>query len=1121
MSKLFLTVALLTCLINSNVFSQTSWSPLQYDSLFQVAHDPGTSQHNQLEALLAFMTAPSLASQYDSLLTLSQTAVLLAQQLETPGLLARALESQGNALFSLTRFKEALPIYQQGLEAAQQTTDTSLIGTLIRSLGSAEYETGSYAAAESHLLQAKALHMALKDDKAVAKSLGTMLNLYNDTGRYDEAITAGKQALALFQDSSMISGVLGNLSNPFIYTGQYDSALMYTQRALEIQQALKDTGRQAVSYATLGNISLVNGDLETALTYHQLASVYYETVGKIQGVALSQANMGYIHLQQADYQKALVNFQKASKVFEEQENPSYQSSCLVGIGEAYFYTERYEEALTYFQKALALRENLNMQYGIAEVLGKIGITYSDLEKAEESLAAYQRALSISKSIGDKKSMATNMAYIGSLYKKQGKPDKALSYFEESLTIREEYPVGYGMATILAEMAEIYLAQGKMKAARRVAEKGLVISKESRDLRSQNNFARILYQTYKALNDPKNALAMNELYHELQDSLDREENQQAIFKYEYEQKALEDSIQNLQELQETELAFQKKLSQRNTFLFAALALLGLGVLGFLFFRNQQKIRLREQELSLQEERAEQAQLRELDNLKNRFFTNISHEFRTPLTVILGMADQLPAPQDQERSLIRRNGRRLLRLINQLLDLARLESHELRFQWVQGDIVGYLRYLTESFQSLAEERKIQLSVYTEVEKIIMDYDAEKVQDIVYNLLSNALKFTTEGEKIVMYIGQEVKEDQAYMRCMVQDTGSGIPSGELPFIFDRFYQGSASSNETSTGVGLALVKGLLEKMGGDISVESKVGNGAVFTFTLPIIQRADTPAAFAEVPLEIPSPRSEAKTIVPESYASSSTDQQRVLIIEDNPDVITYLGAILGPDYHLLTATDGVSGVALAQEQIPDLVITDVMMPGMNGYEVTQALKTDERTSHIPIIMLTAKATQDDKVAGLEYGADAYLTKPFDKAELLVRIEKLLEIRQTLQEKFGQKILETPVVDVPKAPSLDEIFIQKIQRVILAKISEPELSVYDLCEAVNLARTQVYRKVKALSGKSPTLYIRAIRLEKAKELLQTTHLTISEIAYDVGFNDPGYFTRVFHEVFGQTPSQIRETK
>ncbi|MEL7064488.1 MAG: tetratricopeptide repeat protein, partial [Bacteroidota bacterium] len=322
MSKLYLTVVLLTCLICTKVFSQTVWSSIQYDSLLQVVHDPSTSQRNQLEALLAFMTAPSLASQYDSLLTLSQTAVVLAQQLETPALLARALERQGNVLFSLTRFKEALSIYQQGLEAAQQTTDSSLIGVLLRSLGAAEYETGSYTEAEAHLLQAKALHMALQDDKAVAKSLGNLLNLYNDTGRYDEAITTGKQALALFQDSSMVSGVLSNLSNPFIYTGQYDSALLYTQQALAIQQALKDTGRQAVSYSTLGNISLVNGDLEAALTYHQLASVYYEAVGKIQGVAVSQANMGYIYIQQGDYQEALVNFQKASKVFGEQENPS-------------------------------------------------------------------------------------------------------------------------------------------------------------------------------------------------------------------------------------------------------------------------------------------------------------------------------------------------------------------------------------------------------------------------------------------------------------------------------------------------------------------------------------------------------------------------------------------------------------------------------------------------------------------------------------------------------------------------------------------------------------------------------------------------------------------------------
>ena len=313
--------------------------------------------------------------------------------------------------------------------------------------------------------------------------------------------------------------------------------------------------------------------------------------------------------------------------------------------------------------------------------------------------------------------------------------------------------------------------------------------------------------------------------------------------------------------QTQADLKADIAERNNLLFGSLGLIILGIIGFLFFRNQQRIRLQEKELTLQQERAEQEQLRELDNLKNRFFTNISHEFRTPLTVILGMADQLPPPQDQERSLIRRNGRRLLRLINQLLDLARLESHELRFQWVQSDIVGYLRYLTESFQSLAEERKINLSVQAQIPEIVMDYDAEKVQDIAYNLLSNALKFTPEGGEIAMIIEPENKGTKSFLKCTVKDTGPGIPSSELPYVFDRFYQGSASVSETSSGVGLALVKALLEKMGGDIAVESTAGKGAAFSFYLPITQNPDTPAAFQEVIPEVPSPKEEVQPLIPE--------------------------------------------------------------------------------------------------------------------------------------------------------------------------------------------------------------------------------------------------------------------
>ncbi len=1110
------------CLLLSAPLS-ISAQTLSTDSLWAVWIDTEQAPTQRIEALLAYMPIADLIDRPDSLLRLSNAGVEVAEEARIPILLSRSLTYKGKVMLALTQFSESLPVFQRALEEALQTTDSAQIGRCLHNLGSAEYETGKYAEAEEHLLQAQHLQDQIGDSLGLGASLGTTTNLYMDQGRYSESIEVGKRALDLFrhfQDSTQLASTLGNLANPFLYTSQYDSARWYTEQALLIQKALHDETAQAVSYATLGNVAMLQGEMETAISYHELARQRYEAAGKLQGVALCLANIGSIDVQIGNYQEALKLLQEASQIFEEQQNPAYQSTCLMGIGDVYHYQGENEKALLNYQAALELREALGMQYGIAEILGKIGTVYSAQEKVEEALGAYQRSQSIAEKIGDPRRQATSLANIGSLLKTQGKVNEALTYFEKSLDIQDRFDSDLELGTVLLEMARIYREQGRLGEAARTAQRGLSISESIQDLRTQSDFASLLYLTYKESGDVRQALAMNELYYELQDSLNREENQRAIFEFEYQQKALEDSLSNLQRIKDTELEYQQQLSQRNYLIFAALGLLVLGLLGFFYFRNQQRIRIREKELTLQEEQAKQAQLRELDTLKNRFFTNISHEFRTPLTVILGMADQLPAPQDQERSLIRRNGRRLLRLINQLLDLARLESHELRFHWVRGDMVGYLRYLTESFQSLAEERQIELKVETDISELVMDHDAEKIQDIVYNLLSNALKFTPQGGRIGMHISRELSGGAQVLRCTISDTGPGIPTKELPYVFDRFYQGSVAQNESSTGVGLALVKTLLEKMGGNIMVESEIGKGAAFSFTLPIRLEPNIPKAFEEeATMFTPSHREDLPAIEPESYASANPDQQQILIIEDNPDVITYLGAILGPDYHLLTATDGVTGVELAQEHIPDLVITDLMMPGMNGYKVTQALKSDERTSHVPVIMLTAKATQDDRVAGLEFGADAYLTKPFDRAELTVRIEKLLELRQQLQQKYAQGgVSEKGPSPRLHVPTLDELFLQKIDATILSKLGDPALSVYDLCEVVNLARTQVYRKLKALTGKSPTIYIRSFRLEKARQLILETELSISEIAYDMGFNDPGYFTRVFNEHFGQAPSQLR---
>lgn len=506
------------------------------------------------------------------------------------------------------------------------------------------------------------------------------------------------------------------------------------------------------------------------------------------------------------------------------------------------------------------------------------------------------------------------------------------------------------------------------------------------------------------------------------------------------------------------------------------------------------------------------LEELNRLKTRFFTNITHELRTPLTVILGISQQKDHPQAM--NLIQRNGQKLLNLVNELLDLSKLDLGHLQPNYQQIEIVAFTKYIGESFQSLVDRKGIQLTIYSEIKDLWLDMDEEKYQQIISNLLSNAIKFTSENGKIILH----VFERNQSLVVKIIDNGIGIAPNEIPYIFNRFYQveNSASKVGKGTGIGLALVKELVDLMGGIIQVKSKVGRGTTFELQFAIRQIAERRSTQFE-PLKVDA------TIVSETIpmlANNSVPKNlpKLLIIEDNPDVVVYIQSVLQQHYELYTANDGEVGIIKAIEHIPDLIISDVMMPKKDGFEVVATLKQDERTSHIPIVLLTAKATQQDRLTGLKYGADAYLMKPFDKVELLVRLDNLLIVSQQLQAKYS--MISAPQIIIQKEKTLETIFLEKLQKVLEIHFKESALTVNQIAAFLQMNYTQFNRKLKALTNQTPTKYLRAFRLEKAKKLLKdpTNKLNVSEVAYAVGFTDPNYFSRSFGEVYGQSPNSIR---
>ena len=560
---------------------------------------------------------------------------------------------------------------------------------------------------------------------------------------------------------------------------------------------------------------------------------------------------------------------------------------------------------------------------------------------------------------------------------------------------------------------------------------------------------------------------------------------------------------------------------------ALYILAIGGALFGFYRFQLK-----RQLALREAN----RLKELDEIKSRLYTNITHEFRTPLTVISGIADEIRSYQkpgektrlDEFLNMIKRNAGNLLHLVNQMLDLSKLESGRLELKPIQADVVPYLQYITESYQSYAGAQGIKLVFNTETETELMDYDPDKLFTIISNLLSNAIKFTPRGGKVICHLHTSGKLHHEKLILKVKDTGIGIPADALPNIFNRFFQVDSTSTRKGegTGIGLSLTKELVELMKGSITVKSQAGKGSEFTVSLPVTRTAqkqvpkfDRKQVDSEISDKWQSGlQAEPKTTeLPGSDTFTAPDYPLTLIVEDNKDVAKYIALCLGNDYKIHYAKDGQEGIDKALELIPDIIICDVMMPKKDGFEVCSYLKQDERTSHIPVIMLTAKATREDRLTGLKSGADAYLAKPFDKKELLIRMEKMITLRKLLQKKFstGKDKLKRSL----SPDNIEDLFLQKAINNIENNIDDSDFDTLQLTRLIGMSESQLYRKLKALTGKSTALFIRSVRLQKAKELLKTTTLNISEVAYETGFSEPAWFSRVFKEEFGESPVAFRD--
>ena len=574
--------------------------------------------------------------------------------------------------------------------------------------------------------------------------------------------------------------------------------------------------------------------------------------------------------------------------------------------------------------------------------------------------------------------------------------------------------------------------------------------------------------------------------------------------------------------------------------------------------------------------------QISDIKLRFFTNISHELRTPLTLIAGPVEQvlkndkLPADAREQLVVVERNTSRMLRLVNQILDFRKIQNKKMKMQVQRVDIVPFVRKVMDNFEAVAEEHRIDFLFQTEKEHLYLWVDADKLEKIVFNLLSNAFKYTPNGKMITMFI----REDENTVSIGVQDQGIGIAENKKKSLFVRFENLVDKNlfNQASTGIGLSLVKELVEMHKATISVDSRLGEGSCFKVdflkgkehydkeTEFILEDAEAPVRMGQV-VDIANSSIQSETLIPdesekieavyeEDAAKEENSKELMLLVEDNQELREFLRSIFSPMYRVVEAADGREGANKALKYLPDIIISDVMMPEKDGIEMTRELRADMTTSHIPIILLTAKTTIESKLEGLEYGADDYITKPFSATYLQARVENLLMQRKKLQSFYRDSLMhinmsvtsgelpastkamaeeEKKIVSereeeqtqlqsqqqptIPDMSPNDRKFMDKLVELMEQNMDNGDLVVDDLVRELAVSRSVFFKKLKTLTGLAPIEFIKEIRIKRATQLIETGEFNMTQISYMVGINDPRYFSKCFKAQVGMTPTEYKE--
>lgn len=793
---------------------------------------------------------------------------------------------------------------------------------------------------------------------------------------------------------------------------------------------------------------------------------------------------------------------------------------LNGLGNICLILGYYDQADQHFRWALKDEIKLESALGQAINYANIGSIFEHHNELDSARLYYTH--SMEQNMIAKSDLGIGLCYIhfGDLYSKEGKYQLAKEEYMKALQLMQHISDRWHWLRAALAIAEVSLELGDYGEFEHYIG---IAEKTAEEINSPEHLARIygLKHTYylkredfaNAMKNYKRSVEMNDSIQGVQKS-----NIYADMRLNFEREKSQRHIASL-EAEAKEQEMHRRMTLRISIILLVIGGITIGLLVYAIRQRSRRNKL----------------LREMERMRSDFFTNITHEIRTPLTVIQGLNNQLKKGDEltgeektKFREAIDRQSNHLLAMVNQLLDAAKVGSNSDKPDWRHGDIVPQLQMQVESFGLFAQAKGMELRLHTEQSACAMDFVPFYLERIVSNLLSNAIKHSKKGDEIILSLS--VDSARGSVALEVEDHGEGIAPDELEHIFEMFYQTPTSSKVGGSGIGLAFVQLMVKRMRGEVRVKSELGKGSTFTVILPIKNpqlseikplSANEVGKIGEV--ETSWVDEEGLPLDADDTEASAT-QPLILLVEDNSDVAMYVKSLLKGTYHVLTATNGKEGLELAEQYVPDLVITDVMMPVMDGFQLCKEMKYSQLLNHIPIIMLTAKATVEDKMRGLTCGIHSFLPKPFQPEELTLLIANILDSRERLKEKYLELMVSSPEQVPSKEQGVegDEniAFLQAVNEILHKEIANSELNAACLAEEMNLSTSQLNRKMKGVTGLSTIAYLLKVRLTKAHQMLLGSDTLVVEVAEACGFNDVSYFNRAFKKEFDQTPSQIRKS-